>query len=265
MKKINMRFKNKTIIITGGAKGIGKACAIRFAEEGANVFIVDMDHEAGIETAEELIQKGYHAHFMLADIEDKDDCALIIAEVHKAYGRIDVLINNAAIIKSNDFLNFDYEDLEKTLKINLIAPFILTQYTAKYMINHNIQGNIINMSSVNAILAIPNVSAYVVAKGGLAQLTKVAAISLADKNIRVNAIGPGSIMTNMLKTAMSDDAARHKILSRTPIGRVGDPSEIAAIAAFLASDDASYITGQTIYADGGRMALNYTVPVKEKK
>jgi glucose 1-dehydrogenase len=164
-----MRFKNKTVIITGGAKGIGKACAIRFAEEGANVFIADIDHEMGIKTAEELIQQGYHAHFMLANIEDKSDCASIITEAHKIYHSIDILINNAAILKSNDFLDFDAEDLEKTLKINLIAPFILTQYAAKYMIQHNIQGSIINMSSVNAILAIPNVSAYVIAKGGLSQ------------------------------------------------------------------------------------------------
>ncbi|MDP3532506.1 MAG: SDR family oxidoreductase [Alphaproteobacteria bacterium] len=254
-----MRFKNKTVIITGGAKGIGKACAIRFAEEGANIFIADIDHEAGIKTAEELVQKGCHAYFMLANIEDKYDCTLIITEAHKIFHRIDVLINNAAILKSNNFLDFDIDDLEKTLKINLIAPFILTQLVANYMIEHNIHGSIINMSSVNAVLAIPNVSAYVIAKGGLSQLTKVAAISLADKSIRVNAIGPGSIMTDMLKTTMSDEVARHKILSRTPMGRAGDPKEIASIAAFLASEDASYITGQTIYADGGRMGLNYTV------
>ena len=254
-----MRFKNKTVIITGGAKGIGKACAVRFAEEGANIFIADIDHEAGIKTVEELVQKGCHAYFMLANIEDKYDCTLIITEAHKIFHRIDVLINNAAILKSNNFLDFDIDDLEKTLKINLIAPFILTQLVANYMIEHNIHGSIINMSSVNAVLAIPNVSAYVIAKGGLSQLTKVAAISLADKSIRVNAIGPGSIMTDMLKTTMSDEVARHKILSRTPMGRAGDPKEIASIAAFLASDDASYITGQTIYADGGRMGLNYTV------
>lgn len=258
-----MRFKNKTVIITGGAKGIGKACATRFAEEGANVFIADIDHEAGIKTAEELNQKNYKAHFMLVDIEDKSDREAIITEAHKIYHRIDVLVNNAAILKSNDFLNFDPEDLEKTLRINLIAPFVLTQLTANYMIKHQMQGAIINMSSVNAVLAIPSVSAYVIAKGGLSQLTKVAAIALADKGIRVNAIGPGSIMTDMLKVTMSDAVARHKILSRTPMGRTGDPKEIASIASFLASDDASYITGQTIYADGGRMGLNYTVQVKE--
>ena len=119
------------------------------------------------------------------------------------------------------------------------------------------------MSSVNAVFAIANQVPYSVAKGGLNQLTKVMALSLAEYGIRVNAIGPGSINTRMLGTVMTDDAARARILSRTPLGRIGEPEEIAAVAAFLASDDASYITGQTIYADGGRLPLNYTVAVKK--
>ena len=124
-------------------------------------------------------------------------------------------------------------------------------------------GSVINMSSVNAVFAIANQVPYSVAKGGLNQLTKVMALSLAEYGIRVNAIGPGSINTRMLGTVMTDDAARARILSRTPLGRIGEPEEIAAVAAFLASDDASYITGQTIYADGGRLPLNYTVAVKK--
>ncbi len=122
-------------------------------------------------------------------------------------------------------------------------------------------GTIINMSSVNAVFAIPNQVPYSVSKGGLNQLTKVAALSLAEYGIRVNGIGPGSIMTEMLASVNSDPAAKARVLSRTPLRRVGEPSEIAGVAAFLASDDASYITGQTIYADGGRLPLNYTVPV----
>jgi len=124
-------------------------------------------------------------------------------------------------------------------------------------------GAIVNMSSINAVLAIANQVPYSASKGGVGQLTKVMALSLAPYGIRVNAIGPGSIMTDMLASVATDRAARNRVLSRTPLGRVGDPSEIAGIAAFLASDDASYVTGQTIYADGGRLPLNYTVPVKE--
>jgi NAD(P)-dependent dehydrogenase (short-subunit alcohol dehydrogenase family) len=123
-------------------------------------------------------------------------------------------------------------------------------------------GTIINMSSVNGVLAIANQVPYTVSKGGINQLTKVMALSLAPHGIRVNAIGPGSIMTELLESVMDKPEVRNRIMSRTPIGRIGEPSEVAAIAVFLASDDASYITGQIIYADGGRMPLNYTVPVK---
>src|SRR5690606_16941892 len=125
--------------------------------------------------------------------------------------------------------------------------------------------SIVNMSSINAVFAIANQVPYSVSKGGMSQLTKVMALSLAPYGIRVNAIGPGSIMTDMLASVNSDPAAKNRILSRTPMGRIGDPSEIASIAAFLASPDASYVTGQTIYADGGRLPLNYTVPVPEDR
>jgi glucose 1-dehydrogenase len=123
-------------------------------------------------------------------------------------------------------------------------------------------GAIVNMSSINAVLAIPNQTPYAVSKGGLGQLTKVMALALAPHGIRVNAIGPGSILTEMLQTVMQDEEARRRVLSRTPLGRCGEPEEVARVALFLASDDASYVTGQTVYADGGRLALNYTVPVK---
>jgi glucose 1-dehydrogenase len=124
-------------------------------------------------------------------------------------------------------------------------------------------GSIINMSSVNDTLAIPAIVSYCIAKGGVSQLTRATSIYLAPHGIRVNAIGPGSIMTDMLKSVVSDKTAMNRVMSRTPMARIGEPSEIASIAVFLASDDSSYVTGQTIYADGGRMPLNYTVPVKE--
>ena len=125
-------------------------------------------------------------------------------------------------------------------------------------------GSIINMSSINAAVAIANQTPYCVSKGGIDQLTKVMALALAPHGIRVNAIGPGSIMTDILKAVAADRDATHRILARTPLGRIGEPDEIASIAVFLASPDASYITGETIYADGGRLALNYTVPVKDE-
>jgi NAD(P)-dependent dehydrogenase (short-subunit alcohol dehydrogenase family) len=140
--------------------------------------------------------------------------------------------------------------------------FLCGQAAARAMIDAKIRGCVVNMSSANAVVAIPNQIPYVVSKGGVNQLTKVMAVALAPYGIRVNAIGPGTILTEMAREAvLTDDAARRKILSRTPLGRCGEPEEIAAVAAFLASDDASYLTGQTIYPDGGRLALNYTVPV----
>ena len=131
------------------------------------------------------------------------------------------------------------------------------------MVERNIHGTIINMSSTNAVVTIPDQLAYATSKGGVSQLTKVMAMELAAHDIRVNAIGPGSISTDMLNVVMQDESARRTILSRTPMGRAGDPSEVASVAVFLASDYASYVTGQTIYPDGGRLSLNYTVPLRE--
>ncbi|HRJ61706.1 MAG TPA: SDR family oxidoreductase, partial [Azospirillaceae bacterium] len=190
--------------------------------------------------------------------------AAAVAAAADAQGGVDVLVNNAAIIHAADFLDLDEADFDRVLRVNLKGAFLMTQAVARRMVADGRKGAIVNMSSVNAVMAIPNQTPYCVAKGGLNQLTKVAAMSLAPHGIRVNGIGPGSIMTEMLATVMTDAAARAKILSRTPLGRAGAPEEIAKVALFLASDDASYMTGQTLYPDGGRLALNYTVPVAEQ-
>jgi len=177
-----------------------------------------------------------------------------------------VLVNNAAILAGGEFLDLEEADFDRVIRTNLKGAFLCGQAVARHMVERigagAKPGAIVNLSSVNAVFALPNQVPYSVSKGGISSLTKVMALALAPHGIRVNAIGPGSIITEMLGTVMADDAARKRILSRTPIGRIGDPAEIAAIAAFLASDQASYVTGQTIYADGGRLALNYTVPVK---
>lgn len=259
-----MRLKDKVAIVTGAAGGIGKAIAERFAAEGAKVIVADIDETAGQATTQAI---GKGAMFVKADTGAKKDAETLIAAAVKAHGRLDILVNNAGIVHSADFLDVTEEDFDRVMRVNLKGYFLCGQAAAKQMVKQAKEGqpgggNIINMSSVNAVLAIPNICSYVVSKGGVNQLTKVMSLALIDHGIRVNGIGPGSIATDLLKKVMVDEAARTKIMSRTPMGRAGDPSEVASVALFLASDDSSYLSGQTIYPDGGRMGLNYTVAVK---
>jgi glucose 1-dehydrogenase len=255
-----MRFAGQVAIVTGGGNGIGRACAEAFAGEGAAVAVADIDREAGSAVAQAIEVAGGRARFIATDVGDAGQAQRLIEQTVSAFGRLDVLINNAGIIKTADFLEISEADFDAVLRVNLKGVFLVGQAAARAMVKQG-KGAIVNMSSANAVVAIPNQVPYVTSKGAVNQLTKVMALALADKGVRVNAIGPGSIMTELLQVVMSDEAARQKILSRTPLGRCGEPSEVAKVALFLASDEASYITGQTIYPDGGRLALNYTVPV----
>lgn len=261
-----MQLENKTAIVTGAARGIGLAVARRYLEEGARVVIADIDDDAG-EAAEQELQESGEVRFVHCDVGERLDVRNLVAATIEAFGDIDVLVNNAGILHSADFLDLEEEDFDRVLRVNLKGAFLCGQAVARHLVEKvnggGSPGAIVNMSSINAEVAIPNQVPYSVSKGGIAQLTKVMALALAPYGIRVNAIGPGSIMTDMLTAVSQDREARARILSRTPLGRIGEPSEIAAIAVFLASDEASYVTGQTIFADGGRLALNYTVPVKE--
>jgi NAD(P)-dependent dehydrogenase (short-subunit alcohol dehydrogenase family) len=257
-----MRFAKQTVIVTGGADGIGHACAALFAAEGASVVIADIDAEKGEPAARALASAGGEVVFMRTDVGEAADARALVAATVERFGGLDVLVNNAGVIKTADFLEISEADFDAVLRVNLKGAFLVGQAAARVMAER-CRGAIVNMSSANAVLAIPNQVPYVVSKGGLNQLTKVMALALADKGVRVNAVGPGSILTNILKVVMNDDAARRKILSRTPLGRCGEPEEVAKVVAFLASDEASYLTGQCIYPDGGRLALNYTVDVAE--
>jgi NAD(P)-dependent dehydrogenase (short-subunit alcohol dehydrogenase family) len=255
-------LEGKTAIVTGGARGIGLAIAKRYVAEGARVVIADIDESTGKAAAAAL---GAVARFVRTDVGAAGDARNVIAEALGFAGDIDILVNNAGIIHTADFLDIAEADFDRVMRINLKGMFLVGQAAARQMVAQvkagKVPGAIVNMSSINARVAIPNQVPYCVSKGGVDQLTKVMALSLSPYGIRVNAIGPGSIMTDILKSIATDQAAKNRLLSRTPLGRVADPDEIAAIAAFLASKDASYITGETIYADGGRLALNYTVPV----
>ena len=261
-----MLLDNKVAIVTGGARGIGNAIARRFLAEGARVVVADIDEDAGSAAVQELGALGA-VRFVACDVGDAASVANLVAVTETAFGEIDVLVNNAAILVRAEFLDIGEAEFDRVIRTNLKGSFLCGQAVARRMVERvkagGSAGTIVNLSSVNAVFVIANQVPYSVSKGGINQLTKVMALSLAEHGIRVNAIGPGSIATDMLTAAMADSEARRRLLSRTPLGRIGDPKEIAAIAAFLASDEASYITGQTIYADGGRLPLNYTVPVRE--
>jgi NAD(P)-dependent dehydrogenase (short-subunit alcohol dehydrogenase family) len=257
-----MRLKDKVCVITGAAQGIGEACAMRFANEGAKVVVSDVQIEKGEAVAKAIRNAGGEAIFFACDVSQKSDCVELIQVAVDAFGSVDVHLSNAAIIAAKEFLDITEEDWEQTVGVNLNGFFYAGQAAAAQMVKQG-SGNIINMSSINAVVAIPTATPYTVCKGGVLQLTKSMALSLAPHGIRVNAVGPGTIATEMGKTMMSNPAAKKRVLSRTPLGRTGEPDEVASVCVFLASDDASYITGETIYCDGGRLPQNYPLDVAD--
>jgi len=258
-----MRLEGKVALVTGAGQGLGRACAECMAAEGAKLVVSDVNAENGERVAAAIDGAGGDARFIACDVGDKAQVDALVAGAVEAFGRLDSAVANAGIVKTGDFLDLSEADFDAVLRVNLKGVFLTGQAAARQMVRQGGGGTIINMSSINAVVAIPSILPYITAKGGVNQLTKAMALALADKGVRVNAIGPGSIMTEMLKSVANDKAAMHRILSRTPMGRAGEPEEIGKVAVFLASDDSSYMTGEIVYVDGGRLALNYTVPVAE--
>lgn len=256
VSEISFGLRGKVCLVTGGAQGIGEACVRRFAQEGAQVVLVDLADAPGQALADEL-----GALYLHADVGDKAQVDAAVARTLTEHGRIDVLVNNAGIFKAADFLDITEADFDAVLRVNIKGAFLMGQAVARVMAQAG-SGNIVNMSSVNAVLAIPTIASYNVSKGGVNQLTRVMALALADKGVRVNAVAPGTIATELAaKAVLTSDEAKTKVLSRTPMKRLGQPSEIADVVAWLVSDAASYVTGEIVTVDGGRMTLNYTVPV----
>ncbi|MBX9610675.1 MAG: SDR family oxidoreductase [Burkholderiales bacterium] len=254
--QVSFGLQDRVALVTGAAQGIGEACARRFAREGAKVVITDVADARGQALASEL-----GAAYLHCDVGDKAQVDALVAQCMAQHGRIDVLVNNAGIFKAADFLDVTEADFDAVLRVNLKGSFLVGQAVARAMVKTG-GGNIVNMSSVNAVLAIPSISSYNVSKGGINQLTRVMALALADQGIRVNAVAPGTIATELaMKAVLTSEEAKARILSRTPMKRLGEPSEIADVVAWLASDAASYVTGEIVVVDGGRMTLNYTVPV----
>jgi len=248
-------LKDKVCLVTGAAQGIGEACARRFAREGARMVLADIETTRGQALASEL-----GGVFVRCDVGDRAQVDAAVDAAIAAFGRIDVLVNNAGIFRAADFLDVTEADFDAVLRVNLKGAFLMGQAVARHMARQG-GGSIVNMSSVNGVLAIPDIASYNVSKGGLNQLTRVMALALADKGIRVNAVAPGTIATELAAQAvLTSEEAKLRILSRTPMKRLGQPAEVADVVAYLASDAASYVTGEIVVADGGRMTLNYTVP-----
>jgi NAD(P)-dependent dehydrogenase (short-subunit alcohol dehydrogenase family) len=255
---VNFALQGRVVVVTGAAQGIGAACARRVVQDGASVALWDVADAAGGQLAAELGAAAIYCHCNVA-VKAEVDAAL--AATQAALGPVDGLVNNAGIFKAAPFLDITEADWDAVLAVNLKGSFLVGQAVAREMVRSG-RGAIVNMSSVNGTLAIPTIASYNASKGGINQLTRVMALALADQGVRVNAVAPGTIATELAMNAvLTSDEAKARIMSRTPMKRLGEPAEIADAVAFLLSSASSYMTGEIVVVDGGRMTLNYTVPV----
>jgi NAD(P)-dependent dehydrogenase (short-subunit alcohol dehydrogenase family) len=242
-------------LVTGGAQGIGLACGKALKEDGFDVVLADINAEKVAAAATEI---GALAG-LACDMADPEAVLAMFDRIESDFGPVAALVNNAGVARPGDFLSYSLADFDAVIGLNLRGVFVALQRAARTMVERGIAGAIVNMSSINAQVAIPAIPAYCASKGGVMQLTKSASIALAKHGIRVNAVGPGSIDTEMMAAVNADPEAYRVAMSRTPLGRPGTPEEVANVVAFLCSSKASYVTGETIYIDGGRLGLNYVV------
>ena len=260
-QQISFGLGGRAVVITGAAQGIGQACARRLVQDGAAVALWDVADAAGQSLLQELQAAGAKAVYCHCNVALAADVHAALDATRAALGPVRGLVNNAGIFKAANFLDITEADWDAVLDVNLKGSFLVGQAVAREMVQHG-GGAIVNMSSVNGTLAIATIASYNASKGAINQLTRVMALALADQGVRVNAVAPGTIATELaMRAVLTSDEAKARIMSRTPMKRLGEPEEIADVAAFLLSDAASYMTGEIVVVDGGRMTLNYTVPV----
>ena len=260
MTTVHFHFEGQVAIVTGASQGIGAACAERLAHDGAAVALWDVDDARGTALTASLNARGHRAVYQHCNVAEANEVEAALAATLQAFGHVDALISNAGIFKAANFLDITEADWDAVIDVNLKGAFLVGQAVARAMVAAGRPGAIVNMSSVNGIMATPSIASYNASKGGVNQLTRVMALALADHGIRVNAVAPGTIATELAqKAVLGSDEAKARIMSRTPMKRLGEPSEIADVCAYLLSSASSYMTGEIVYADGGRMTLNYTV------
>ena len=249
-----MRLQNKVAIVTGAATGIGQAIDSRFAQEGARVVIDYVGNSTSAGATERAIAaNGGKCVAIGADVSKPDEVAALVAGAVKAFGRLDIVVNNAGVEKKVPFVDYPYAELQKILAINLVGPFLVAQAAARQMISQGQGGRVINISSVHEDLPMPTNAAYCASKGGLRMLMRTIAVELAKANITVNNIGPGAVFTPIDADVEAKPEMEKALMGEIPLGRWGKPEEIAGLAVFLASDEAAYVTGSTYFIDGGML------------
>lgn len=248
-----MKLQDKVAIVSGAARGIGLACARRFAKEGAKVVLTDVNEAPGRAATDTVRAAGGDALFVLCDVSKQAQVERLVEATVARFGGIDVVVNNAGVNHSANFFEISEADFDWVIAVDLKGAFLVSQAAARQMVKQGRGGAIVNISSVMAVLALADQVPYCAAKGGVNQLTKAMALALADHDIRVNAIGPGPVLTELMQVVVDNETKRKQLLERVPLGRIADCDEIARVALFLACDDSSFFTGQTVYPDGGRM------------
>jgi glucose 1-dehydrogenase len=247
-----MRLQGRNALVTGSSKGIGRAIAARFGREGANVVVnYNSDPKGANEVVEEIRALGVKAMAVKADLGNVASVQALIAASIEALGSLDVLVNNAGIEAHSPFWDVSEAEYDRVLSVNLKGVFFATQAMVNHLRASSRGGRIINISSVHEEIPFPNFAAYCASKGGLKMLTRNLAVELGPLGITVNSIAPGAIETPINRKLLNDPAKLRSLLRQIPLGRLGQPDDVAGLAAFLASDDASYATGSTYFVDGG--------------
>lgn len=245
-----MRLKDKVAIVTGAGAGIGRGIAQMFATEGAKVVIAELDETGGQDTVRAIIENGGEAEFVKTDVSKFADCQAMVQKAVERFGKLDIIVNNAGIIKYGKIEVTSEEDLDAVINVDLKGVFFGAKVAIPELKKSG-SGRIINIASVAALQGFAELGAYCAAKGGVVALTRVLALELAKDKIRANAICPGGIESNMSKGMESDPKQMEGFLANVPVGRIGKPADIAAAAVWLASDETDYVTGQEIVVDGG--------------